>query len=287
MLAPESGYLDDMPAAEYHRAEAMSAHGAAKILKSPAHFRVMRDELIDPKTTVAKDLGTAIHDGVLEPEAFDARVVAAPAEPKRPTSAQLKAKKPAPETIAAIEFWRDFEFMHGDKIILSPDDMARARRCIDAVRSHPAARRLLEGAIVERSLFWRDKLFGVPCKARIDISNLGGVCDLKSCRDASPEGFSRAIGDYNYHVQGWTNYSGSEHVLNASPAFFAFICVETEEPFAVATYYLGRDSLMAGARLWDEALSRYRDALAAGAWRGYPDDIREINAPRWKLRFDV
>lgn len=266
-----AGHFPVMPPDDYHAIEALSSSGAKRIRQSPAHFRLMRDTPNEP--TPPMQLGTAIHTGTLEPDCFADRVVCAPSVNKR--------------TNAGKEELADFEFIHGGKIILSPPDFDRARRCIDAVLAHPAARYLLEGAEVEHSIFWRDRLFDVPCKARFDARKHGGITDLKSCKDASPEGFARAIGEFDYHAQGWTYFSGAEHVLNATPEFFAFVAVETEPPHCVGVYHLGRESLMAGARLWDEACSRYKAALELGEWRGYSPEITTIQAPRWKLRFDA
>ncbi len=267
----EPGHYPRMVSEDYHAAESMSASGAKKILKSPAHYKLMRTTPKEP--TPQMQFGTCCHDGVLEPDTFSHRVVASP---------KFDMRKTVDKEASAA-----FNAEHVGKVILSPGDFDRVRRCIDAVLSHPGARYLLENAAVEHSIFWRDKLFDVPCKARLDAQKHGGISDLKTCADASPGGFAQAIGKFDYHLQAWSNFSACEHVLNATPEFFAFVCVETEEPHAVACYQLGRASIMAGARLWDEALSRYKAALAAGRWNGYPDSIETIEAPRWKLKFDA
>jgi exodeoxyribonuclease VIII len=263
------GHFPVMPAAEYHDIEALSSSGAKRIRKSPAHFRLMRTTANAPSP--AMQFGTAVHSGVLEPATFADCVVCAPDVNKR--------------TNLGKDVHAQFIAEHGHKVILSPSDFDRARRCIDAVLAHPAARHLLEGAEVEHSLFWNDRLFNVPCKARLDARKHGGITDLKSCQDASPEGFAQAIGAFDYHAQAWTYMSGAEHVLDATPEFFAFVAVETEPPHCVAVYHLGRDSLMHGARLWDEALARYKKAIDAGEWAGYSPQIETIDAPRWKLKF--
>lgn len=270
-LTPDDGVYHDFDATEYHAIERMSASGAKKILRSPQHYRLERDQPSEPSP--AMEFGTACHLGVLEPERFATGVICAPKFDMRRTGA-----KEAKEL---------FDKANAGNIQLNHGDFDRARRCIDAVREHPAATYLLDGAKAEVSLLWHDKLYEVPCKARLDIMNHGGVIDLKTCGDASPEGFSRAIGQFDYSIQAWSNFSGSEHVLNATPTFFAFIAVETEPPYAVAVYQLGRESIMMGARLWDEALARYKRALELGKWEGYSDKIETINAPRWKLRHEA
>ncbi|MFO1324173.1 MAG: PD-(D/E)XK nuclease-like domain-containing protein [Burkholderiales bacterium] len=264
-----AGVFDDMPAARYHLIEAMSASGAKRMLQSPAHYRLMRDEPREP--TAAMQLGTVIHAGVLEPDTFGAVVAQAP-DVDRHT-------KLGKEELAA------FAVANAGKVILPAVDFARARRCIDAVLAHPAASRLLAGAEVEKSFFWTDGRYKVPCKARWDARNHGLAIDLKSTIDASPEGFARQIASLRYHVQAAHYCSAAEHLLDESPQGFVFIAVESEPPHAVACYALPGNAILVGTHLMSIALERYAAALAAGAWRGYPDTIEAIALPKYALRF--
>lgn len=256
-----------MPAEDYHREEALSASGAKKILRSPRHFRTWRDE--PSRASDAMDFGSAVHCGVLEPDTIEERIVRAPDINKRTKDGKAE--------------WVLFQSQNCGKIILSGEDYARAIACVESVRSHPAARRLLDGAEVEVSLFWRDGLYKTPSKARYDIWSHGGITDLKTTVDASPDGFGRQIASYLYHVQGAHYWSGAEHAMHVSPQFFAFIAVESEAPHAVGVYTLPKEALMAGARLMDEAHARYKRASEAGQWPGYGDTIQPIQLPRWAL----
>lgn len=264
------GIFPDMPAHVYHRIEAMSASGAKKILQSPQHFRLMRDTPSEP--TAAMQFGTAVHDGVLEPDTFSHRVACAPDVDKRTKLGKAE--------------WADFVFCNDGKLILAPDDFDNVRRCVDAIHAHPGAMQLLDGAQTEVSLFWNDARYDVPCKCRWDIANYGGIADVKTTTDASPGEFARSIAKFLYHAQASMYVSGGEHVLHESPRFFALIAVEKEPPHAVACYYLPGDAIIAGAYLISRALERYRDALTTGRWIGYPDTIEQIKLPRYALRFD-
>ena len=261
------GVFDDMPAAVYHAIEAMSSGGVKKMLRSPAHYRLMRDTPNEP--TAAMQFGTAVHEGVLEPDTFANRILRAPDFDRR-----TKDGKAGAEAFAAAA---------GTRIVLAPADHDRARRCVDAVLAHPGARALLSGAQVERSVFWYDAKYRVPCKARFDIFNRG-IADLKTTGDASKEAFARTIASFLYHAQAAHYYSGAEHALDASPDFFAFIAVESDLPHGVAVYRLGAPSLLAGRDEVDEALARYRTALESGLWPAYPPTIDQINVPRWALK---
>lgn len=263
------GFFPSLPAAVYHATSALSASGAKKILRSPQHFKVWRDQPSEP--SAAMRLGTAIHAGVLEPETFAEQVVCAPV-----LNARTNAGK---EALAA------FEAANAGRLILAPDVYATAQACIESVRAHPAAQDLLRGAEVEGSMFWHDAKCRVPCKARFDARNHGGLVDLKSCTDASPEAFAQSAAKFMYHAQGAHYFSGAEHVFDATPQFFALICVETEPPYATACYTLDGPTIMAGARLMDRALERYKAALDSGSWQGYPASINRLPFPRWALTF--
>lgn len=264
------GVFRDMPAEQYHAVEAMSSSGARSILRSPAHFVLWRTERRDP--SAAMQFGTAVHAGVLEPERFDRVVVMAP---------EFNARTAAGKADRAA-----FVAANAGRVILSADDFDRARRCVDAIRAHPAARALLDGAECELSLFWRDAQFGVPCKARLDARNHGGIIDLKTTTDASPEEFARSVASWGYHRQAAHYVSGCEHLLDGSPEFFAFIAAESEPPHGVACYSLPGAAILAGAHSMNRALERYAAALAAGEWPGYPSTVESLTLPKWAMRFD-
>jgi hypothetical protein len=265
------GLFEHMPAETYHAIEALSATGSKKILQSPAHFKLFRTKQKEP--SAAMQFGTAVHGGVLEPDRFDDIVCCAPEINKRTKDGKAE--------------YADFLLLNQGKVVLSAEDLDRARRCVDAVLAHPAASELLAGGKNEHSLFWNDARYKVPCKARYDTRNHGGIVDLKTAQDASPEGFGNACARFLYHVQGANYWSGHEHVLNESPAFFAFIAVESEEPYAVGCYSLTPVQLAAGERLMAEALARYAQARETGIWPGYSDAITELKMPRWSMRFDA
>jgi exodeoxyribonuclease VIII len=260
-----------MPETTYHAIEAISASGAKKILRSPMHYKLMRDQPSEPTETM--EFGTAVHCGVLEPDRYVSRVVLSPTFNKRSNAGKAE--------------FAAFCAEHAGKIVLAPAEHAAAAKCIAAIRASPAARRLLRGAYTEVSLFWRDGQYDVPCKARLDAINFGGILDVKTTKDASPQEFRKSAANFQYHLQGAQYHNAHEAVFNETPEFFAMICVESEEPHAVAVYDLDRSAIMAGKRLMDEAYARYRDALAAGKWIGYDERITTLVLPTWATRFDA
>lgn len=220
--------------------------------------------------------GTAVHCGVLEPDTFSQTV--AIAKPWQFDGRTTKGKDERAE----------FQAEAAGKLILSADDGARAWQCIASVLHHPMAAKLLDGAEVEESLFWVDGKYQVPRKVRWDARNpwLGGIVDVKTATDASPEAFGRACATYHYHTQEANYREAAEAVLNESPKFFAFIVVESEPPHAVACYYLPPEAVRVGSGWMDVALERYAEALASGKWRGYPETIEQVPFPRYALKIN-
>jgi len=168
---------------------------------------------------------------------------------------------------------------------LSGEDFLGCIECVNAVRAHPAAAKLLDGGEREGSMFWKDGQFNVPCKARFDAMNRGGLIDLKTTVNAAPEEWGKQAANLLYHLQAAHYMNGAEAALNATPEFFAFVCVESDAPYAVACYVLPGAAISAGRVLCNIALERYAQALQAGVWPGYSPTIDVVPFPKWALRF--
>jgi hypothetical protein len=261
-------FVDGLPARDYHALPSLSSSGVKKLLRSPAHY--LHERTRENAPTDAMRIGTAVHTLVLEPERAG-EVVAMPEFNMRTNAGKA----------AAIE-WLE---AHPNRQAFDAATYDRIQRAADAVRAHPGAARLLTEGTAERSVFWRDQAEGIDCRARFDWHREdGGIVDLKTAKDASPAGFSRAIGAYGYHISAAHYCQGAEHVFGAFPRFWGFVVVEPEPPFAVACYVLDEASIRAGMALCARAYRAFRQCVDSGAWPAYPSTIEPISAPRWALR---
>src|SRR5690606_32160586 len=118
-------------------------------------------------------------------------------------------------TKAGKEDWQLFEQEADGKQVVPVDVYDEAMRVAESVRKNQLACSILSRAkFIEQSKRWRDGESGLTLKCRPDIVCDEMIVDLKTCRDASPQGFARAAADLGYHrqhafyVDGWAKATG-------------------------------------------------------------------------------
>jgi hypothetical protein len=133
----------------------------------------------------------------------------------------------------------------------------------------------------EAVLLWED---GTSlCRALVDWlpdDPRAPVYDLKTTTKAPDEMDRAMVKDYAFQA---AFYRRGLLALRGYAPEFRFVVVETEAPYC--TYVTTPDpTLMALAEYQvDEALSAWERAMTSGAWPGYDDRIRCVEAPRWAL----
>lgn len=272
------GIYANISNAGYHASEGLSSSNIKDLNKSAAHYKAsLADE---SEETAEMRFGTIVHTLILEPDRVKALIHVGLYNTRR---------------------GKDFEqaLKDGDgKLVCNEEEFNRASECVEAFReqatSHPYINgekfKLLDG-IKEHSFYWICKDTGLLLKARPDnIHPSGVIVDIKTCRDASPDGFQRAIAEYQYHISAAHYLEGVQrssinHPTIPSlgmPTQFAFICIESKPPYAVATYFLSADAIELGRQEVRAALEKYTNACTTGQWDAYPKEMVEINLPGWR-----
>ena len=256
----------DLTNAEYHASPAISKSGLDLIRKTPALYQWRRSN--PTEQTPAMRLGTLTHTVVLEPEVFADSVIVRPEGIDRRTSAGKAA-------------WAAFELEAEGREIITNEEGAKLAAIRDAVRSHPAAAKALAGLpVIEQSIFW--DVDGIACRCRPDaVTERGVIVDLKTTRDASPEGFARSVAQYRYHVQAAYYSDGYRAVFGEAPRGFVFIAVETEPPYLVAVYVASETMTSRGRIEYQADLDTFRECLATDTWPGYSSSPLTLDLPKW------
>ena len=247
--------------AEYHADPAVSASHVKAVMQSPYHYwsRYLDPQRPQITPTPAMIFGSLAHCAVLEPDQLSKRYAVC-------LSRATKAGKEQALELAAsgIE-------------AVSASDMATALTIANAVRSHSQASLLLSDGKAEHSFWWNDLATGLRCKCRPDWYQNTTIVDLKTCQDASPNGFARACAAFGYHTQ-------AAHYLKGTFADrFVFIAVEKTYPYAVGVYQLNAASMAAGAEQCRIGLQAISDCRAINEWPGYTVGIETIAMPNWAL----
>jgi len=253
----------DLPAAEYHAIDALSASALKEIRKSPAHYWAWKHNQ-SRKESDAMRFGTAVHCSVLEPGRFASEYIVCPRFDVR-TTAGKEAKK-------------EWEANNKGKTLIESEDMEAVKQCTRSILSHPIVGPLLFKGKSEVSLFGQDDDTGVDMKARLDYLTDDLILDVKTTDDASPKGFERTVALYGYDIQ-------AAHYLEMSQRKrFLFIAIEKVAPYAVGVYELD-DELLEFARIERRArINLYASCKEMDSWPAYPQVINKISLPSWRKK---
>lgn len=265
---------------DYHRGAAISKSQLDALDKSPYHFWSLHRDPNRPDRqapTPAMQLGTMTHTAVLEPDEFSRRHVIAPECDRR--------------TKAGKEVWAEFiqSLMPGQEPA-DPSMMAQALAMADSVRKVPILRDLLDKGEAEISAYWTDPDTGVECRCRPDWVAPDGdgvwIVDIKTCIDASPEGFSKAIGNYSYAKQSEFYKDGFQAASGKRVKGFIYAAVEKAWPYAAEAYELMPEDQAFGRNQYRVNLHTYAECVKTGVWPGYSDGTRArpISLPAWMTR---
>lgn len=245
----------EMTDEEYFKAKGLSKSFLAR-MDCPDKAHIYKEP------TPAMLLGTLAHCAILEPDQFDLRYVVAPEINKRTNAGKAE--------------WAEFEAANAGKVVITQDQYTQAQAMAEAIRNHPTASSFLSGGMAEQAYFWEDEN-GELCKCKADYIQGDTIVDLKTCADASPSGFGRAVTNFKYHWQDawYRDGIGAER--------FVFVAIEAAEPYVIEVYELGEESVQKGRDQINAAKERYvfhRDFEPYIGYTGH-GGITELHLPAW------
>lgn len=262
----------DMTSSEYHAHSALSRSSLALINKSPRYFQAMHlNKEFTKEETEAMSEGTIFHTLVLEPHDFEKKVHVWSGAPRN--------------TKAGKEEYEQALKDAGNKILVKEKTVETIQDMVRSMLSEPAAKKVLGGkGNIEASYFWDDPDTGVPLKCRPDyVRDDGIIVDLKTCADASHDGFSRSIYNYHYDMQAYMCMKGIELAGGAKPTGFIFAVIEKTPPYLSAFYLADNDVLLSGEAKFKRLINIYKACIDSGKWPGYGALIQPISIPKWAL----
>lgn len=237
---------------QYLKWDAVSASGLKLFAKSPMHYREYHEGRfrID---SAALTLGSALHALLESPDAFRNSYVRTPPKIDRRT-------KVGKDAFAA------FQEEHEGKTVLSEDEWERIHGMQASLIREPKIRCWIENGLADRevSYRWTHPETGLSCKARTDWEFDGTVLDYKTCQDASPDGFAKAVRFWGYDLSAVHYHEGTKWER------YGWVAVESKPPYAACLYWLQPDRRfreLAERRL--EMLAEMNQYRERGDWPTY------------------
>lgn len=265
----------DMQREDYDRLSGFVNWSTLKhMAKSPAHYR--QALMTPPQDTDSLKRGRVIHLATFEPDQLGARCAVW-------TGGARRGKE-----------WDAYRAKHAGKEIVTEADWDEVSQIQRAVHSSALASKYLSGGRAEATMIWTlstPDLGAVPgwtlkCRGRPDfIANCGALVDLKTSRDASPDGFLGLSAKYRYHAQAAFYVDGYE-ALTGKRLPYILVAVETESPFAVTVFELDETALEVGRQHYRELLDRLAVCMRDNHWPSYSDGIVSLGLPRWAMPYD-
>lgn len=209
-------------------------------------------------------IGSALHKIVLEPKEFDDEFIVSPKFDKR--------------TKAGKEEFALFQEKAKGKQIINVSDLELIKEMKAAIWRNDEAREAIKNSLPEVSVFWRDEVTNIICKARADALSDDCVYDVKTVLEVSPIAFLRDVVKFQYHVQAAFYMSGF------CMEKFRFICVNKTPPFECAVYELDEEFIEVAHLLTRDAIDRFNDCIEKNQWDSFTNEttpVKTLNCPRY------
>lgn len=281
----EPGIYEGVPENEYHAFPAVSQSALKQYYECPAKYKW---ELDHPrKQTSGMKKGSATHALVLEPQEFLKKYVTA-----KQCEATTNADKQCSKGGQVFQGGKWLCSTHGDKeagndddrTVLNDTEFQETKWMRDKIWGHPAASKLLSmPAYRELTCLWVDEETGLLCKSRLDtvLKKNAWVIDVKTTRDASPDGFAKEIANLKMYWQAaW--YPAGLHNNGVKTSKWIWIACENSAPFECAVYEADPLDIDAG---WTEirpTVSAFAKSKETGVYPGYSTKVERISMPYWQ-----
>jgi hypothetical protein len=241
--------------------------------RSPEEFyqRYIARTWIDTETPAMR-FGSLLHTMTLEPHKVLDRYAIAP-----------KCDRKTKDGKAT---YAEFIESSKGKTVVDDGDMSLAVNCASKLLKHDQAGELLLHSEVHQARIEQALTFtieGTPCKAKPDWLSvaLKLIVDIKTTKDASPEGFAKSVATFGYHRQA-AMYIHAAHEVFGIDARFIFACVTTTPPYEVACYELDTYALRKGAEELQTLVGDYERRKAANNWKpSWSSGVVPLLLPRW------
>lgn len=277
--------------AEYHaNKDYISASALKRIKVSPLHYK----EEEEMKETDALLFGSAYHCFILEPERFEKEYYVF--DDSVIYDILIGEGFKSPRSTKQYKEWMDAELIRmGDMQMISKEDHEKLKRMKSVLFSHTYAKTLLNNGHKEVGFIGELETESGIIKAKIKPDHYNEkkriITDLKTCFDASRDGFSRHAADLDYHIQAAFYSDIMELIAGDGRSYsFFFIAQEKNPPYAFNIFEASPQFISQGRYEYENLLRAYKNCLDNDYWPGYRCwcesryGILDINLPPYHIK---
>tara|TARA_R110002012_G_scaffold197522_2_gene366069 strand:+ start:607 stop:1326 length:720 start_codon:yes stop_codon:yes gene_type:complete len=231
----------------------LSFSSLKEFIKSPAHFIAYKKrEYVE---SASMRLGTAVHMALLEPQRFINEYDVT--DLRKNTKAYKEMAEENPEITYMNN--SDWATIQGIK-----RRFAQNLSAVDLLAHCKQREKEVKGEIHE-----------VPFRGFVDAMSSSCIVDIKTTQDGSPEGFSRSVYNYGYHLQAavYRELTGVDD--------YYIIAIENSSPYNVCIYKLSEGYLDKGFQMMTMGIAMFKEW--DGEETGYQDEdrLQVLELPNW------
>lgn len=281
-----SGTEDD-----YHsHKEFMSASALKKIKISPAHYKEEEPQA----ETDALIFGSAYHCYVLEPERFDEEYYIF--DDSVIYEILIGEGFKSPRSTKQYKEWAEAEMMKiGVKKTIDKATFNTIKAMSAKLMKHQYAKLLLTGGRKEVGYLGsiETEVGEINIKFKPDQLNDKKriIVDLKTCIDASVDGFTKHAADLDYHIQA-SLYADLMELITGDerPWGFYFIAQEKKSPYAFNIFEASPQFITQGRYEYEQLLKLYKQCSDNDSWPGYQVwcesryGVIDLKLPPWGIK---
>jgi hypothetical protein len=267
---------DKISLEDYHKLPSMSAHN---LMDAEVNCVIAQYNKAHPtKPTAAMINGTLIHAAIETRDIGELYVIEPPGLNKRTTAGKQELA--------------EFHEANSDKTIITEKQWEMAAGCREAAWSHPEAKKYLECALFERSVF--TTINGVDVKARPDLDCLppwlGGfqtLVDIKSRQKgaANVEKWIKDWWNYGTYIQAGLQMLVWEDSNMPCPEYY-YLLVENAEPYQVNMVYLDQELIEISKEKTLDVIQKWKSWLEKGSPSGYGKP-QKMSAKPWMRNYEL
>ena len=286
---------------EYHSNSNYIGSTSLKTIKvSPLHFKNQ-----EPLDTDALRFGSAYHCFILEPEKFeneyyiidDTEFCSNMIQYGKLDKKGQRVEVSKPRATNEYKEWYEQQLSNANgKILLDLDDYHILKAMKERLFSNRYARNLLQNGEAEKSYYCDIELItgekiGVKVKPDYCKRSKRIIVDLKTCQDASVDGFTRHAADMDYHIPAALYSDMLEFDEGNDMGWtFIFIAQEKKKPFAFNIFEASPQFISQGRYEYELLLQLYAWCKENDKWPGYQVfcsnqyGVNELSLPKYAIR---